>query len=448
MKIIQAVGWYLPDSLGGTEIYVAALARAHRAAGHEVLVAAPDASLAEPRTYEYEGVQVFRYPVPAQPTRDEAQGRVQARGSETFHQWLTIQKPDVVHMHTFVTGLGLFEIRAARQAGARVFVTTHSSSLGFLCQRGTLMEHGQSLCDGLVSPARCATCVLEQHGLSRGAAAAISRVSGVMPGVGAAVPGRVGTALGMTELIESNLARQREMLGLVERFVVLTARAARIVVANGAAPERVAVNRLGVAHTLDTPPEAGDLGLPIRVGYLGRFDAIKGVLDLAAAVRRLPAEVPVLCEFRGPVQTPACRAVRDALVEIARVDPRIRVGDAVAPEHVPALLRSYHVTCFPSRCLEGGPTAGLESLAAGTPVIAADAGGVAEVLKDHVTGRLVAPGDVEGLAAILSEMAADPQGTVRRWRQRIAPPRTMADVARDYANLYQPSGYSFNTCDA
>ena len=27
MKIVQAVGWYYPDSIGGTEIYVAELAR-------------------------------------------------------------------------------------------------------------------------------------------------------------------------------------------------------------------------------------------------------------------------------------------------------------------------------------------------------------------------------------------------------------------------------------
>jgi hypothetical protein len=25
MKIVQAVGWYFPDSLGGTEVYVAGL---------------------------------------------------------------------------------------------------------------------------------------------------------------------------------------------------------------------------------------------------------------------------------------------------------------------------------------------------------------------------------------------------------------------------------------
>ena len=41
MKIVQAVGWYYPDSIGGTEIYVAELARQLRGCGHEVMVRRP-----------------------------------------------------------------------------------------------------------------------------------------------------------------------------------------------------------------------------------------------------------------------------------------------------------------------------------------------------------------------------------------------------------------------
>ena len=73
MKIVQAVAWYHPDSVGGTELYVAALARALRAEGHDVCIAAPEPGAAAPRTYEYDGCEVFRYPIPLTPTRAEAQ---------------------------------------------------------------------------------------------------------------------------------------------------------------------------------------------------------------------------------------------------------------------------------------------------------------------------------------------------------------------------------------
>ena len=85
MKIVQAVGWYYPDSIGGTEIYVAELARQLHGCGHDVLVAAPEPGVRSPRTYELEGIPVFRYPVPEFATRDEAQGDVVVRGAERLN---------------------------------------------------------------------------------------------------------------------------------------------------------------------------------------------------------------------------------------------------------------------------------------------------------------------------------------------------------------------------
>jgi glycosyltransferase involved in cell wall biosynthesis len=440
MKIVQAVGWYHPDSLGGTEIYVAALARHFRACGHDVLVAAPEAGAPAPRSYGFDGCQVFRYPVPATPTRAEAQGEFAARGAEYFHDWLRGAHADVVHFHTFVTGLGLPEIVAAKQAGSRVVATTHSSSLGFLCQRGTLMLQGRTICDGIVDVGRCAACELEHRGAGPLVARALAAIPPQLGGLARRLPGRAGTALAMTDLIVRNDARQRTMLDAVDRFVVLTQRAADIVLANGAPREKVMVNRLGVSEppTAASSASAADRSR-IRVGYVGRFDPIKGVLDLANAVRRVPPDLPLRVEFRGPAQTPSDRTTRAAVAELLAGDPRLTIADAVAPSAVHDVLRTYDVLCCPSRCLEGGPTAGLEALAAGVPVIAASVGGLAEVLEDGVNTRLVPPGDIDRLAAALVEVAANPAGTIGRWRERLPTPRTMRDVAHAYLALYDSS---------
>ena len=52
MRIVQAVGWYLPTSTGGTEVYVSELSKRLRAAGHEVLIAAPETLGQQERTYD------------------------------------------------------------------------------------------------------------------------------------------------------------------------------------------------------------------------------------------------------------------------------------------------------------------------------------------------------------------------------------------------------------
>jgi glycosyltransferase involved in cell wall biosynthesis len=169
---------------------------------------------------------------------------------------------------------------------------------------------------------------------------------------------------------------------------------------------------------------------------VGRFEHVKGVADLAEAIRRVPSDLPLHVEFRGPAQTFEERRARTDIERIFASDRRVTVGDAIAPPDVQGVLQTYDVLCCPSRCLEGGPTVGLEALAVGVPLIAASVGGVAEVLDDGINARLVPPGDVDRLAAALVEVASDPDGTIRRWKQRLPVPRTMSDVVHDYLPLY------------
>jgi glycosyltransferase involved in cell wall biosynthesis len=57
---------------------------------------------------------------------------------------------------------------------------------------------------------------------------------------------------------------------------------------------------------------------------------------------------------------------------------------------------------------EGFPLAVLEAAAAGTPVVATASTGVAELLEDRVTGRLVPLEDARALAFAICDMLADP----------------------------------------
>lgn len=440
MKIVQGVGWYFPDSLGGTEIYVQALAERFAAAGHRMMIAAPEPGGASPRSYAHQGTEVFRYPTPAEPSRAEVQGRRPVRGTEIFHRWLEAQQPDVVHLHTFVPGLGLPEVEAARGLGARTVVTTHSSSLGFVCQRGTLMRWGEEVCDGIRRPIPCAACALQQRGLPRPLAHVLGALPPPVSGALRHLPGSLGTALGMPELIAHNGRRQQRLAAAVDRFVVLTGWARDILLANGFPPGKLRVNRLGTAHRrLASKPGPDDhpTDLPLRVGYLGRFEPIKGVEDLARAVASLPPEVPIRLELHGPAAGAAERQVLRRIEELAREDARIHPGPAVAADAVPRLLAGWDLLACPSRCAEGGPTVAIEAHGAGTPVIGSALGGPAELIRDGVDGRLFPPGDIPALAAMLREAASDPAGTVDRWRRQLPPARTMDEVAADYESMYQ-----------
>lgn|GEM_PF-134557 len=74
---------------------------------------------------------------------------------------------------------------------------------------------------------------------------------------------------------------------------------------------------------------------------------------------------------------------------------------------VPELLAAADVFALPSR-EDAYPTVLLEAAAAGVPVVAAETGGVAEIVTAGETGILVPPEDPEALASALVELVAAP----------------------------------------
>ena len=437
MKIVQVVGWYFPDSVGGTEVYVQALCDRLRARGHSVWVAAPRPGQAGVQSCQDHEVPVFRYPTPLRPTRLEAQGETSVRGAEHLHRWLNRIHPDVVHLHTYTTGVGLSELRAARVAGARVIATTHSSALGWICQRGDLMAWGSDPCDGTCKVRKCAACALHARGLPRPFAKTIAAVPMSISAALGRCPTRIGTALGMSAIIGRNQQRQRDMLACVDRFVVLTNWAFRVLIANGAPSDKLALNQLGYSQKIvrKPGPEARPTEAPVRIGYLGRYEDVKGVRDLARAARLVPHDVDFRLEFRGPAVTRPELALRHELQAICAGDARVVFAAPVPLEEVPEVLASWDVLCCPARCAEGGPTVAIEAHAAGTPVIGTRIGGLAELVSDGVNGQLVSSGDVRALADLLRSVAEDPS-RIDRWRRALPNARTMDEVAADYLKLY------------
>lgn len=104
----------------------------------------------------------------------------------------------------------------------------------------------------------------------------------------------------------------------------------------------------------------------------------------------------------------------EAVLARARNSPaaaRIELLGRVSDEELVELYRNAACLVFPSRG-EGFGFPPLEAMACGTPVIAARSGSLPEVLGD--AAALVDPDDVDGLAATLETVLANPE----QWRAR------------------------------
>jgi glycosyltransferase involved in cell wall biosynthesis len=146
--------------------------------------------------------------------------------------------------------------------------------------------------------------------------------------------------------------------------------------------------RNGVA---EPAPGRSELGLrrPV-VGGMGRLDRQKGFDVLIDALETLPG-VSAVVAGDGPERDALMRRIRDRSLSD-------RFSIVPWTSDIGPFLRSLDVFVLPSR-YEGLPLALLEAMATGTPVVAADVGGVGEAVVSGEDGLLVPPDDAPALAA-------------------------------------------------
>jgi glycosyltransferase involved in cell wall biosynthesis len=134
------------------------------------------------------------------------------------------------------------------------------------------------------------------------------------------------------------------------------------------------------------------------VGFVGRIEPRKGVLDLVEAAPAIQAGGARVVIVGDDPYEPDSRYLAQVRAS-SEVEQPGWVDDAAG------LMRSLDVLVAPSHQEPFG-TVLAEAMAVGTPVVATRVGGLAEVVQDGVTGRLVEPGDPVALAAAVSEVLA------------------------------------------
>ena len=217
----------------------------------------------------------------------------------------------------------------------------------------------------------------------------------------------------------------RTLFGRFEAIVVHSDRGRETLAELGVPPERLHV----IPHPVfrSDPVRADDGATVLAPGviraYKGLPDAVEAVLSVAGA-RLLVAGDP--------------RIPLDGL--------RARGGDRVewrlgylGPAELEAALAAATVAVFPYRAELDQSGALLQSLGAGVPAVVYDVGGLGEVVARFGAGRVVAPGDVEGLGDALRELLGDPTAlaAARDGAESARATLTWDDAAAAHLALYR-----------
>lgn len=201
---------------------------------------------------------------------------------------------------------------------------------------------------------------------------------------------------------------------------------------------RLAHLPLGIA----VPPAYSEaLGAPdeFRIACPAALVEVKGHSVLFAAVAALlRSGLPVRCTLYGA--GPLRRQLEDEAVSLGiaqAVDfaghvPQGRLHEEYRSGRISAVVLASRAAG--EKMMEGVPSALLEAMALGVPVVATDSGSVGEAV-DSSSGLLVKADDPNALAAALLQVYSDPEGARTRARRAYEAVTTRHDVRKQMRDL-------------
>lgn len=136
--------------------------------------------------------------------------------------------------------------------------------------------------------------------------------------------------------------------------------------------------------------------------------------------------------------------------EVAELAADLGVGERVRMlgfrEDLETVLGAADIVAVPSTAPDPLPGAAVEAAAAGCAVLASAHGGLPEIIRDGVTGRLIAPSDPAALASVAAELLDDPAQRQRLGaaaahdvRERFSAPRLLDAIQSVYKSVLAPS---------
>ncbi|MBR6720294.1 MAG: glycosyltransferase [Clostridia bacterium] len=124
--------------------------------------------------------------------------------------------------------------------------------------------------------------------------------------------------------------------------------------------------------------------------FVGRLSKEKGIENIAGASKLLP-EYKFVIAGSGPDE--------DMLKDI----PNVKLAGFLTGDELTSLMGKAKVLLLPSVCYENCPLSILEAHSMGVPVVTMNSGGMAELVKDGVTGTLVTEPTPEGIASSIKK---------------------------------------------
>ncbi len=409
MRILHLVHQYMPEYVGGTELYTRWLTQAQAQRGHQAAIFYRRSADGVGREARSEGrVRIWAaWNGVVSPTRRFFHTFRDPRMASLWEQTLDEFDPHLVHIEHLM-GLPVALVRTVQQRRIPYVITL--CDFWWVCANAQLLTNDtQTICDGPQGYWNCARCALARVGRT-----------GLWP----ARPPLAG-------LLAWRNRQLRSVLQCADALLAPTPFVHHWYAAHHAPQERLMTLPLGMEHP-DPPMPVPLTGRPLRFAYIGGLAPQKGVHTLIAAFAGLRLQGDAELWIAGDESFDPAYVAR--LRELANGAP-VRFLGRLSRSAVWETLSQVDVVAVPSLWYETFSFIISEAFIARRPVIASRLGALADRVRDGVDGQLLPPGDVLAWRAALQRLVDAPDMVVQ-WQANVRPPITLEAHGRQIEALY------------
>jgi glycosyltransferase involved in cell wall biosynthesis len=420
MRILQVIHQFPPFSSQGSEVYCLSLAKQLHETDDVRVFHVSNTAPRWPR-------RLARRTYDGLPTYHCVDGAEYARLADwpnpflraTFRSVLAEFAPDIVHFHNYVS-LADDLVSTARGSGAAVVYTLHD--FGLICPNSLLLRTDRTLC-GKEDPdffQDCCPVLVRTGGSSRALTKNLPSLARwrmyadqqARPALRASLRAAVGLAerwLGdpaRTDVTRKRvcfLTHTRRIFADADLFLAPSEFLRRRYVSCGLPSTKVTHARYGL-RSFQPLPREHQTGR-ISFGYIGALHPHKGVELLLEAFRGLGDRAD-LHIYGSAFGSPISEGYSARMAE--RFGTHVIFHGEYDNQRIDAILASLDVIVVPSLWYENSPLTIQEAFIGGVPVITADRGGMAELVRDGVDGLHFRIGDAASLRATLQSVIENP----------------------------------------
>jgi len=408
MRILHLVHQYLPEYVGGVELYTRWLTQAQARAGHQVAIfyrrSGEGAGL---DARDEDGVRVWAaWHGAVTPTRRFCAAFHDPELPHLFARVLDEFEPEIVHVEQLM-GQPTALIAGLQRRGIPFAITLWD--FWWRCANAQLLtNYSQEVCPGPQPHyLNCGRCALARAG---------------RPGLGLLAPL-------VAPLMAWRNARLLRVLRSAAALIAPTPFVEQWYAAHGAPRETLRTLLPGLEQPPALPPRQREPDGRVRFLYVGGLSFQKGIHTLAEAFAGVRGAGELYIAGDETFDPAYMQRVRQLAT------PQVRFLGRLARPEVWAALVDADVVVAPSLWYETFSFLVSEGFIAGKPVLASRLGPLADRVRDGVDGLLLPPGDVVAWRAAMQQLVDQPD-ELARLRANIEPPLSLEAHVAQLVALY------------